>query len=139
MKIYNGENLILGRLAGLVAKSALMGEEVKVVNCDKVIISGKKVNTFNFVKERRARKGYPLKSAKHIRLSERYVKRSIRGMLPWKLTRGREAFKRIRCYPDIPSEFAGKDYVKVEKSSVEKLPNLKYVTVKEICKHVGGK
>ena len=139
MKVYNGENIILGRLATLVAKSALLGEEVKVVNCDKVVISGKKVMVFGKVKERRARKGYPLKSAKHIRLTERYVKRSIRGMLPWKYTRGRDALKRIMCYPDVPAEFEGKEFVKLDGISVEKLPTTNYVTIKEICKHVGGK
>ena len=44
MKIYNGEGMILGRLAAIAAKEALLGEEVKVVNCEKVIISGKRSN-----------------------------------------------------------------------------------------------
>ena len=55
MKIYNGENMLLGRLASRVAKDALLGEEVKVINCDKVIVSGKKVQVFatilNFFKK----------------------------------------------------------------------------------------
>ena len=59
MKIYNGESMILGRLAARVAKDALLGEEVKVVNCDKVIISGRKTNTFANEKQKREhRKGY---------------------------------------------------------------------------------
>ena len=76
MKIYNGEGVLLGRLATRVAKDALLGEEVRVVNCDQVIISGKKINTFAREKQRRARKGYPLKSAKLPRLSDRIVRRS---------------------------------------------------------------
>ena len=139
MKIYNGENIILGRLAALAAKSALIGEEVKVVNCNKIVISGKKVMVLNNEKERRARKGYPLKSAKLIRLPERHVKRSIRGMLPWKHSRGREAFKRIRCYPDMPAEFEGKEFVNLDNIKVDKLPTTNYITIQEICKHVGGK
>lgn len=137
MKIYNGTGAILGRLAAVAAKAALSGEEVRIVNCDEIIVSGKKANTFQMAKARRDRKGYPLKSAKHSRLPERYVRRSIRGMLPWKFTRGKEAFKKVLCYRDIPEEFIGKDLIVVEGALAKKLPTLKYVTVKEICKAIG--
>jgi len=139
MKIYNGEGVLLGRLATRVAKDALLGEEVRVVNCDQVIISGKKINTFAREKQRRARKGYPLKSAKLPRLSDRIVRRSIRGMLPWKQTRGREAFKRIMCYKQMPEDFNGKELIVIKEATKEKLPNLRYSTIKEICKALGGK
>ena len=139
MKIYNGEEMLLGRLATRVAKDALLGEEVAVVNCEKIIISGKKVKTLTDIKTRRARKGYPLKSAKHIRLADRHVRRAIRGMLPWKQTRGREAFKRIMCYVSIPAEFEGKDLITLKDASVKKLPSLKYMTVGEIMNHLRGK
>ena len=139
MKIYNGEEMLLGRLATRVAKDALLGEEVAVVNCEKIIISGKKVKTLTDIKTRRARKGYPLKSAKHIRLADRHVRRAIRGMLPWKQTRGREAFKRIMCYVSIPAEFEGKDLITLKDASVKKLPSLKYMTVGEVMNHLRGK
>ena len=139
MKIYNGENMILGRIATLAAKDALLGEEVAVVNCSKIVISGKKVNTFKREKEKRDRKGYPLKSAKHSRLPERLVRRSIRGMLPWKLTRGKEAFKRIICYRDLPIEFTGRELIADDKHSVKKLPNLRYISVGKVCQQLGGK
>ena len=138
MKIYNGEGIILGRLAVAVAKDALMGEEVNVVNCDKVIISGKKVNTFDREKQRRKKKSYPTKSAKLPRLTDRFVRRSIRGMLPHTSTRGREAFKRVMCYPNVPSEFDGKELIVIEKASVKKLPSLQYTTVADVCKHLRG-
>ena len=135
MKIYNGEGMILGRLATRVAKEALLGEEVVVVNCDKIIISGTKVNTFKREKERRLRKGYPLKSAKFTRLPERVVRRSIRGMLPWKQARGKEAFKRIMCFRDVPANVADKEMITTE----DKLPTLRFTTVGEVCRWLGGK
>jgi len=138
MKVYNGEGMLLGRLATRIAKDALLGEEVNVVNCDKMIISGKKVATLNNEKVRRARKGYPLKSAKRIRLSDRYVRRVIRGMLPWDTTRGREAYKRVMCYTSIPAELEGKELITVEDASVKKLPTLKYITVGHLIKHLLG-
>jgi len=42
MKIIDGANTVMGRLASFVAKEALKGEEIKVVNCEQVIITGNK-------------------------------------------------------------------------------------------------
>jgi large subunit ribosomal protein L13 len=139
MKIYNGEGQILGRLAAQAAKDALLGEEVKVVNCSKVIISGRKTNTFAREKQRRDRKGYPLKSAKLPRLADRFVRRCIRGMLPWKQNRGREAFKHVLCYSGVPSEFADKELLTVKGAEAKKLPTLKYTTVGAIVEQLGGR
>ena len=138
MRIYNGEGMLLGRLASRIAKDALLGEEVKVINCDKIIVSGKKTSVFANEKVRRLRKGYPLKSQKRPRFSERYVRRAIRGMLPWDTTRGREAFDRIMCYVGSPEEIKG-DAIVLEDASVKKLPNVRYVTVKDIVLAIGGK
>ncbi len=137
MKIYDAANTILGRLGTQVAKDALLGEEVQVINCDKAIVSGKKTDIFKNEKERRARKGYPLKSAKMPRLADRYVRRSIRGMLPWDKTRGREAYKRIMCHVGVPEELAGKDAIVVKDGQVSKLPTLKYITVEQLMKQLG--
>ena len=139
MKIYNGEGMILGRLAARVAKDALLGEEVKVVNCEKIVISGSKEINFARAKQKRGRYGHPHRSQTHSRLPDRWVRRSIRGMLPWKQARGKEAYKQIMCYNGVPEEFAGNDLIALTDSSQKKLPNLKYVTIGEICRHIGGK
>ncbi|MBI4151654.1 50S ribosomal protein L13 [Candidatus Woesearchaeota archaeon] len=139
MKIYNGEGMVLGRLAGFVAKDALLGEEVAVVNCDKIVISGKKIVVMAEKKQRWNRRGYPLKSQKVARVSDRFVRRAIRGMLPWKNPRGKDAFHRIQCHIGVPAEFQGKPTVEVKVASVSKLPTLHYITVQEACKGLGGK
>lgn len=139
MKIYNGDGLILGRLAARVAKEALLGEEVFVVNCEKIIISGQKRLVVAREKQRRARGGYPLKKAKFSRLPERAVRRTIRGMLPWKQSRGKEAFKKVMCHRGVPEAFAGKDFLTLEAASAKKLPNLKFISIGEICKQLGWK
>ncbi len=139
MKIYNAEKLILGRLASQVAQEALSGEEVRVVNCRQAVITGRKSLTFAREKQRRERGGHPLTSPRISRLPYLFVKRTIRGMLPWKQARGREAFKRILCYSDLPAEFAGKPLLTVDSASLKKLPNLQYVMVGQVCKQLGGK
>ena len=40
MIVIDGKNKILGRLANFAAQKVLRGEEVKIVNCNYVIISG---------------------------------------------------------------------------------------------------
>ncbi len=139
MKVYNGEGMILGRLAGYIAKDALLGEEIAVVNCDKFIISGKRVAVIAHQKIKHDRRGYPLKSAKLSRVPDRFVRRVIRGMLPWKSTRGKEAFHRVLCYIGVPIEFQGKPMVQLKAASATKFPTLHYITVGEVCKGLGGK
>ncbi len=138
MIVYNAEGLLLGRLASHIAKAALQGEEVRVVNCAKAFISGRKTNTFAREKQRRERGGHPLRSPTISRLPYLFVKRTIRGMLPWKQARGREAFKRILCYSQIPAEFAQEKMIAPQDASVKKLPNLQYTTIQELCRQLGG-
>ncbi|MBI2572595.1 50S ribosomal protein L13 [Candidatus Woesearchaeota archaeon] len=139
MRIYNAEGMIIGRLATLVAKDALLGEEVRIINCEKALISGAKENTLAREKQRRLRKGYPLKAQTISRLADRHVRRTVRGMLPWKFTRGREAYKRVLCYIGVPAEFEGKTTIPTPKASSDKLPTLKYITIGEMCKRLGAK
>ncbi len=139
MKIYNGEGMVLGRLAGYVAKDALLGEEVAVVNCDKVMVSGKKIVVLAEKKKRWNRRGYPLKSQKRPRLSDRFVRRAIRGMLPWRINRGREAYRKVLCYIGVPRELQGQQMIEIKTASAAKLPTLHYITVQEICQGLGGK
>ena len=105
-KVIDGENSVMGRVASYAAKEALGGEEVAVLNCDKVIITGNLDSIRRDFLEKRSRFGSSQKGPKHIKVSERIVKRAIRGMLPnFREGRGREAFKRIKCYNGIPPEF----------------------------------
>ena len=139
MKIYNGNNIILGRLASLAAKDVLLGEEVAIVNCENVLISGNKARTFEVQRNRYDRRGYPLKSPNLSRTPDRFVRRAIRGMLPWKISRGKEAYRHILCYRGIPESFQGKEMIAPIKESSAKLPTLKMITVGNLCKQLGGK
>ena len=106
MKIIDGTNAILGRLASFIAKDLLKGEEIVVVNCEKIIITGNKKRIKKDFEEKRSKVGSGQKGPKVSRLSERIVKRAIRGMLPnHREGRGKEAFKRIKCYQGVPKEF----------------------------------
>ena len=44
MKVIDGTNAVLGRLASYAAKQALQGEEIAIVNSEQIIITGNKKN-----------------------------------------------------------------------------------------------
>ena len=130
MKIIDGKNAVLGRLASFAAKESLKGEEIKVVNCSEVIITGNKEFIEADLLQKRSRVGTRQIGPKVSRTSEKIVKRAIRGMLPdHRVGRGREAFKRIMCYTGVPSEL--KDTKKISLNGEEKS---KYIQVKELSK-----
>src|SRR4030042_3500372 len=101
MIVIDASNLILGRMANFAAKQALLGNEVKIINCEKAVISGKRENVFDEFLNRRER-GTPRKGPFIHRMPDKIVRRTIRGMLPWKKSRGKEAYRRVMCYYGIP-------------------------------------
>jgi len=105
-KIIDGKNVILGRLASYAAKEALKGEDIIILNCDQIIITGNKKDIEENFKIKRSRVGSSQKGPKHSKTSEKIVKRTIRGMLPdHRKGRGKIAYKKIKCYVGIPKEF----------------------------------
>jgi len=106
--VINADGCVVGRLASFVAKQALMGKKVVVVNCEKAIISGKKKNILEkYLNRLRKGRGWQ-KGPYWPRQADKLLRRIIRGMLPWKKTRGREAFRRIKCFKGIPEEYKDK-------------------------------
>jgi large subunit ribosomal protein L13 len=107
-KLYiNAEDSTMGRIASFCAKQALQGSEIFVLNSEKAIISGRKEKTiedFKFLRKLNTMK--PEKGPFFSSSPEKIMKRTIRGMLPdYRIGRGREAWKKIRCYVGIPEEF----------------------------------
>ena len=130
MKIIDGENSVLGRIAGYVAKEALKGERIVIVNCEKIIISGNKKNVKENFERKRRMGGSSQKGPLHSTLSERVVKRTIRGMLTnHRQGRGKIAYQKIKCYNGVPAEFEKSEKIK----SLKRIQK-KYVLVKEISK-----
>ncbi|MEK6840799.1 MAG: 50S ribosomal protein L13 [Nanoarchaeota archaeon] len=129
MKIINGEGAVMGRLASYSAKEALKGEEIVILNCEKVIITGNRKNIIEDFEARKRRIGSGQKGPKHSRLAHLIVKRAIRGMLSHRSGRGKEAFRRIRCYAGIPEEF--KDAKKIVGSKEKRS---KFIHVEELVK-----
>ena len=135
--IIDATNLILGRFAGFAAKQALLGEEISVINCEKAVITGDK----NLIVEdyrAKIRRGVPDRGPHFPRNEEAIVRRTIRGMLPKKKSRGREAYKNVMCYLGTPESLKNEKFVTL-KFNIDKLTTLKYLQLKEISRIIGGK
>jgi large subunit ribosomal protein L13 len=133
--IIDGKGLILGRMSSIIAKRLLQGESIIVLNAEKAAISGKRLQ---IVKEAKTflEVGHPRKGPYHPRRPDRIVRRTIRGMLPWKKPRGRQAYKRLKVYLGAPKEFNGKEIQTILDASAEKLKS-PYISVGELAKEIG--
>lgn len=114
-KFYDAEGCARGRLASFVAKDALSGHEVVVVNCEKAIVSGTDLKTIADFREKKAINVMnPEKGPFFSRSPEKMMKRTIRGMVPdFRLGRGKEAIRRVKCYVGIPAEFQKEKLIKL--------------------------
>jgi len=129
--VIDAANAPLGRVASFAAKKALLGNSVFIVNCNKSVISGRKRNVIDEYKIARIRGGSSLKGPNFPKNPERIMKRTVRGMLSYKEGRGSEAFKRILCYNDIPSEF-----VDAKKINLQKEFKVKTLTLKDLSNEI---
>ena len=135
--IIDANNLIVGRMATVVAKKALLGEKVEIINCEKAVITGKKAKILEGFKKKREMGTY--KGPIFHRNPEKLLKRMIRGMLPYKKNKGKNAFKRIKCYVGVPAKFRNKKAEKIKEAHFSKVPLLKYVKIGDVCKEIGGR
>ena len=144
--VYDATDLIMGRLASIVAKQLLSaaraGEETRViiVNAEKAIVTGKRTSVMSDYRAKyelnHARKGpfFP-------RMPDQILKRTVRGMLPYqKNSSGRGALKALRVEIGTPSDLSGDlpdgcewgDASKLERP----LPD-RFVRLGEISKELG--
>jgi large subunit ribosomal protein L13 len=135
--LIDATNLIAGRLGSVVAKKALLGEKIDIVNAEKAVVSGKRQEVLAIYRQKAAR-GTWAKGPHYVRAPERLLKRIIRDMLPYKNARGRAAFERIMCWQGVPDQFKEKA-VTINEADVSKLPSPNFVTIHEISKMLGGK
>jgi large subunit ribosomal protein L13 len=70
---------------------------------------------------------------------DRILKRTVRGMLPYKRARGRDAMSRLKVYVGIPMELSNKEAVKIEEASMDRLSSNKYLRLGDVSKKLGAK
>ncbi len=140
MAVINAEGLVLGRLASLVAKRLLEGEEIVIVNAEKAVVTGNKEEILERYRQKRER-GHRYKGPFFPGMPHLIVKRTVRGMLPWKKERGREALKRLKVHIGVPEELKNAKFESPEEAKVSRKGSgaWKFVTLGEISRFLGWK
>ena len=133
--VVNGDGLILGRMCSKVAKRLLNGEQVVVVNAEKIVISGKRKS-----KVAEAHKflevGAPDRGPFHSRRPDRIVHKTVRGMVPWHQPKGKSAYKRLKVFMGVPEEFKNLKLETFEEADASKLTG-PHFTLKEFAIEIG--
>jgi large subunit ribosomal protein L13 len=131
----NAEGLIVGRMCSKVAKRLLNGEEVIILNAEKAVFSGKKkskvLEAHIFLEV-----GAPMRGPFHYRRPDRFLRKTVRGMVPYKLPKGKSAYKRLKVFMGVPIEF--KDQTMITFDEAQSI-NLKgpHFTLGELAKEIG--
>lgn len=133
----DGTDLVLGRLASYIAKKVLAGYKVVVVNSQDMLITGTRRSLILDHQQRRARATHtnPRRGPFYPRFPDRILRRTVRGMLPWKKTSGREAFRRLSAYIYVPEDMKDVEFQTVDVAKGKSLR--KYITVGHLAKEIG--
>ena len=126
----------MGRLASHVAERLSKGEEVHVVNCEFIVVSGKRQSILMDFKKMREI-GSTRKGPYYPRMPHRIFKRTVRGMLKYQQPSGRAAYKRLKVHIGIPPELKGETPQVIEDAKPKS--NFKYMSLGEISEFLGVK
>jgi large subunit ribosomal protein L13 len=133
--LINADGLILGRMASKVAKKLLNGEKVIIVNAEKAVLSGKKKSKVAEAKEF-LEVGSPRRGPFHYRRPDRILRKTVRGMLPFKQPKGKSALKRLKVFMGVPEELRDLKTVALKEAQAAKLKG-PYFTLAELAKEIG--
>lgn len=133
--VVNAEGLILGRMCSKIAKRLLNGEVIIIVNAEKIVLSGKKKSKVAEAKQF-LEVGAPERGPFHSRRPDRIVCKTVRGMVPWRQPKGKNAYKRLKVYMGVPKELKDMKMETVDQAQATKLKG-PHFTLAELAVEVG--
>ncbi|AFO56343.1 MULTISPECIES: 50S ribosomal protein L13 [Natrinema] len=135
--VVDAGDCILGRVASEVAQRALDGDRVAIVNAEDAVITGDKEDIFETYRTR-LQMGSD-RGPYYPKRPDTIFKRSVRGMLPYKKPRGREALDNVRVYVGDPYE-SDDDHESdvLEGTSLDRLSNIRFVHLHEVSEQLGA-
>jgi large subunit ribosomal protein L13 len=129
--------LVLGRASSYLAKQLLTkDEEIVIVNAEKAVVTGRRRFSIEHYKMERD-VGSVRKGPNFPKEPDRIFRRTVRGMLPMKNSKGKEAFKRLSVYIGIPIDFRGKEIEKLDQFQNKHVANV--ITLYEVSRELGSK
>jgi large subunit ribosomal protein L13 len=136
--VIDGSNKILGREASLIAKKLLSNNKVIVINAEQMVISGHRADILAKYKQKveLKDKANPEHSPYWSRRPDLFVKRVIRGMLPYKRPKGKAAFDNLRVYVGRPEAFKNSKVYDTKAKDTKKIFE-NVITIKELTGLLG--
>jgi large subunit ribosomal protein L13 len=131
----NAEGLIVGRMCSKIAKRLLNGEEVIILNAEKAVFSGKrksKIAEAHLFLE----VGAPMRGPFHYRRPDRFLRKTVRGMVPYKQPKGKIAYKRLKVFMGIPLEYKDQKLITFEEANSANLKG-PHFTLGELATEIG--
>ncbi|CAH8588632.1 unnamed protein product [Schistosoma turkestanicum] len=141
--IIDAQGHLLGRLASVVAKTLLNGQKVVVVRCESINISGSfyrnKLKYLDFLRKRMNTN--PSRGPYHFRAPAKIFWRTVRGMLPHKLHRGKQALDKLKVFEGIPPPYDKKKRMVVPSALrvIRLKPGRKFSVLSRLSDDVGWK
>jgi large subunit ribosomal protein L13 len=118
-----------------VAKLLLNGEEVIILNAEKAVFSGKKKSKIAeahlFLEV-----GAPARGPFHYRRPDRFLRKTVRGMVPFKQPKGKAAYKRLKAFMGIPTEYKDQKMISFDDALSTNLKG-PHFTLAELAKEIG--
>lgn len=136
--VIDADGLILGRMASVVAKRLLEGERIDIVNAENIVVSGRRLQIIKKRKVFLEVGGRQDKGPFHYRKPNAIVRKTIRGMLPRRKPRGRDAFGRLKVYIGVPRGLRDSEMESIADAHLKRLRG-RYITMGEIAKNIGWK
>ena len=138
LTVIDANGLILGRLASIVAQRLLLGEEIDIINAERAVVSGSPESTVSKYQTMR-NKGSKEKGPYFPKRSDMILRRTIRGMLPYKKGFGKAAFGRLRVYKGTPAELSNVEAETLDSAHKSRLSTIKVTDSEKISKRLGAK
>ena len=144
-QLIDAKDKILGRFCSQIAKLALLGHNIVIINAKDAIISGTKNNIHeNFLKKLNISTATnPRRGPFWPRRPDTFMRNVIKKMLPRKKLRGKEAYKRVHVYiGEIPERFK-KRYQKLTSMEIDNADKKrlsyynKFITLENLCTRLG--
>lgn len=141
MAVIDATGHVVGRLASVVAKRLLNGEDIVVVNAEKAIVTGRRKVVFEEYYARYHRGSTTSRmrgiGPKYPRRPDMILRRTISRMMPHQQARGRDALKHLRVYIDVPDEYKSQTFETL--AAAKRAPQGPVMSLGEISKLLGSK
>ncbi len=137
--IVNAEGLVAGRLASKVAKAAINGEDVVIINAEKVVLVGKQTAIMPKFQQRvdAGVKSNPHYGPKYDRIPSKMLRRMIKGMLPNKSRTAEKLLKQIYIYNSTTDKVDITKAITMEDIKCNEKHD--FMLLEDVAKALGGK